>query len=122
MSEVSLFDPANQSIEPVTLTAAAVSRVKNTIAKQGSGKGMRLIIKKTGCSGYSYHVDIFDQEDADDYIFPAQDGLLIAVSKTFLDLVKGTRIDYVQEGLSSGFRFYNPNQKGVCGCGESFTV
>ncbi len=122
MSEVSLFDPTSQSIEPITLTAAAAFRVKNTIAKQGSGKGLRLVIKKTGCSGYSYQVEIFNEQQADDYIFPAQDDLCVVVSKAFLDLVKGTRIDYIQAGLGSGFRFYNPNQKGECGCGESFTV
>ena len=122
MTEALLFNPNNQSIEPITLTPSAASYTKNSIAKQGSGKGLRLVIKKTGCSGYSYHVEILNEEQSDDYVFPVQDGLSVVVAKTFLDVVKGTCIDYVHEGLNSGFRFYNPNQKGECGCGESFTV
>jgi iron-sulfur cluster assembly accessory protein len=117
MSDVSLFDPNQQQIEPLTLTPAAIAHIKSF-----GKKGIRLVIKKTGCSGYAYHVEIFEEQQTEDHIFPLEDGLSIAVPKTFLDLVKGTRIDYVHEGLNSGFRFYNPNQKGACGCGESFTV
>lgn len=122
MSEVLLFDPNNQAVEPISLTPSAVSRVRDTINKRGSGKGIRLVVKKTGCSGYSYIVEPLDEEQTDDYVFPIEDGLVVAVSQTFFDLVKGTCIDYVHEGLNSGFRFTNPNQKGVCGCGESFTI
>ena len=122
MSEVLLFDPNNQTVEPISLTPRAALRVKDTINQRGSGKGIRLVVKKTGCSGYTYIVEILDEEQTDDYIFPIEDGLFVAVSQTFFDLVKGTCIDYVHEGLNSGFRFTNPNQKGVCGCGESFTI
>lgn len=120
MSDVLLFNP--NAPASVTLTPAAFSYLKNTIEKRGSGKGLRLSVKKTGCSGYSYVVDILDETTADDYIFPLQDELVIAVAKSFLDIVQGTRIDYVQKGLNGGFEFDNPNQKGICGCGESFTV
>lgn len=122
MSDVLRFDPNDQPVEPITLTPSAALHVKDSIHKRGFGKGIRLMIKKTGCSGYSYVVEPLDEQQADDYVFPIEDELFVAVSQTFFDLVKGTCIDYVHEGLNSGFRFANPNQKGICGCGESFTI
>lgn len=83
MSEVSLFDPKNQTIEPVTLTESAALEIKNTTNKKGSGKGIRLTVKKTGCSGYAYIIEILDEQQPDDYIFTARDGLLVAVPCTF---------------------------------------
>lgn len=123
MSNVLKFNPINEGIsESITLTPNAISHVQKTIAQRGKGQGLRLSVKKTGCSGYSYVVDILEDPNAEDHVFPIQDGLVVAVPKTFLTLVQGTCIDYVQNGLNGGFTFDNPNQKAVCGCGESFTV
>jgi iron-sulfur cluster assembly protein len=122
MSDVLKFNPAQNAIEPITLTTDAINYVQKTIAQRGNGKGLRLSVKKTGCSGYSYVVDILDELNDADHVFSIQDGLVVAVPKDFLDLIQGTCIDYVQSGLNGGFRFDNPNQKAVCGCGESFTV
>lgn len=122
MTEISRFNPLDEVPTALTLTANAVAHTKKAIEKQGFGKGLRLEIKQTGCSGYAYLVSILDEPHLDEYVFTVQDGLLITVAKQFLDLVQGTCIDYTQEGLNSGFRFQNPNQKGVCGCGESFWV
>lgn len=122
MTEISRFNPVDEAVTALTLTPNAAAHTKKAIEKQGFGKGLRLEIKQTGCSGYTYLVSILDEPHPDEYVFTVQDGLLITVAKQFLDLVQGTRIDYTQEGLNSGFKFYNPNQKGVCGCGESFTT
>ena len=121
MTEVSRFKPVDNQTTGLTLTPNAVAHIKKAIEKQGLGKGLRLEIKKTGCSGYSYLVSIPNEPREDEQVFE-QDGLLIMVAKQSLHLVQGTRIDYTQEGLSSSFKFHNPNQKGICGCGESFTT
>jgi iron-sulfur cluster assembly protein len=123
MSEVLKFNPSNtENVEPLTLTPDAVAYIQKTIKQRGSGKGLRLTVKKTGCSGYAYLAEILDDVTADDRVFLAEDGLLIAVPQSVLDLVAGTRIDYTQTNLKGGFEFDNPKQKGVCGCGESFTL
>lgn len=123
MLEVLKFNPSNtQNIEPLTLTPDAVAYIQKTINQRGSGQGLRLTVKKTGCSGYAYLADILDEVAADDHVFSAEGGLLIAVPQSALDLLEGTRIDYAQTSLNGGFKFDNPKQKGVCGCGESFTL
>ena len=123
MTEVSVFNPpVDQGSLAITLMPNAVSHIKQAIAKQGFGCGLRVEIKQTGCSGYTYVVSILDEPREDEHVFTAQDGLLITVTKKCLDLVYGTSIDYAKEGLNGGFKFNNPNQKGICGCGESFTT
>lgn len=107
---------------PVTLTANAALYVQETIAKEGTGCGLRMEFNQTGCSGYTCIVSILDEPKPDEYIFTVQDGLCIAVPKNYLSVVEGTVIDYVRDGLSSGFKFDNPNQTGMCGCGKSFTI
>jgi iron-sulfur cluster assembly protein len=107
---------------PVTLTANAALYVQETIAKQGTGCGLRMEINQTGCSGYTCVVSILDEPRPDEYIFIAQDGLCVSVPKNYLNIVEGTVIDYVTDALNSGFKFDNPNQKGICGCGKSFTT
>lgn len=122
MADTLLYDPNSQAVLPITLTDNALCYLKDALAKRGFGSGIRLVVKKTGCSGYTYQVELLDEPSDTDAVFPLADGLNVVVAKIFLDLVKGTCIDYVKEGLNSGFRFANPNQKGVCGCGESFTI
>jgi iron-sulfur cluster assembly protein len=123
MTPIKTYKPLDeQSIEPITLTEAAAQRVENNILQRGSGIGLRVAVDKKGCSGYALVVEILDEFVRDDYIFPIQKGLVVAVAKADIEFVKGTCIDYMEKGLSSGFTFSNPNQRGVCGCGESFTV
>ena len=82
---------------------------------------MRVGVRKTGCSGWAYTLDLADKIEPEDAVFE-DDGLKIVVSTDSLDLVDGSEIDYVSEGLNHSFRFRNPNVTGECGCGESFTV
>ncbi|MGH8279934.1 MAG: HesB/IscA family protein [Gammaproteobacteria bacterium] len=104
----------------ITLTDSAVRRVQSYLAKRG-GMGLRLGVKSTGCSGFSYVVDYADQAGPEDVIFDAA-GVKVVVSRAHLPLLDGTRVDCVRKGLNETFEFDNPNAKEACGCGDSFTV
>ena len=105
----------------ITLTDAAARRVSNYLEKHGGGLGLRLGVKKTGCSGFAYVVDYADAAQPEDVIFE-QHGVKVLVSRENLALLDGTRVDFVRQGLNESFKFHNPNVKDECGCGESFSV
>ncbi|MDF2868374.1 MAG: iscA [Gammaproteobacteria bacterium] len=115
--EVSVFEAKQQTI---TLTPAALEHLQKTITKRGKGIGIRLGVKKTGCSGFGYVIDIADAVTDDDQIFPIAQDLSVVVNRQSYPYLQGTTIDYVRKGLNSNFEFYNPNAKVTCGCGESF--
>jgi iron-sulfur cluster assembly protein len=105
----------------ISLTPSAAERVRSHLASRGHGLGLRLGIKTTGCSGYSYVVDYADAAGPDDLVFEDH-GVRVVVDRGSLAILDGTRVDFVRQGLNEAFRFTNPNIKGECGCGESFTV
>ena len=105
----------------ITLTEAAAQRVNDFLANRGSGEGLRLGVKTTGCSGMAYVLEFADSADEGDEIFESQ-GVKIFVDAKSLIYIDGTELDFSKEGLNEGFKFNNPNEKDACGCGESFTV
>lgn len=105
----------------ITLTETAASRVKTFLGKHGEGRGLRLGVRKTGCSGWAYVVDIATEIGPDDRVFEDH-GVKVVVNNDSLGFLSGTEIDYRKEGLNETFRFNNPNVKNECGCGESFNV
>lgn len=105
----------------VSLTQTAAARVRTYLEQRGHGLGLRVGIKKTGCNGYAYIIDYADSVDADDEIFD-QEGVKVIVDRESLKLIDGTEVDFVKQGLNEAFKFRNPNVKGECGCGESFSV
>jgi len=105
----------------IQLTEAAAERVRARIAQRGSGLGLRVGVKNSGCSGFSYVVDYADEARADDCVFDSH-GVKVFVDPASLAAIDGTRIDFVRQGLNESFRFDNPNVRGECGCGESFSV
>lgn len=105
----------------ISLTPAAADRVRNFLTRRGHGIGLRLGVKKTGCSGFAYVVNYADDVAAGDVVFEQQ-GVKVIVDKDSLGYIDGTEVDFVKQGLNEAFRFRNPNVKGECGCGESFTV
>ena len=105
----------------ISLTESAATRVKAFLASRGHGVGLRLGVRKTGCSGFAYVINYADRAAPDDVVFEDR-GVQVFVDRTSLDLIDGTVVDFVKEGLNEAFRFRNPNVKGECGCGESFSV
>ena len=105
----------------VSLTSSAAERVKSYIARRGHGVGLRVGVRKTGCSGYAYVIDYADAVGADDAVFD-EGGVKVIVDTKSLELIDGTEVDFVREGINEAFKFRNPNVKGECGCGESFNV
>jgi iron-sulfur cluster assembly protein len=119
-------DPARQTDGgmlkmAITLTESAATRVKDYLARRGGGAGIRLGVKRTGCSGWAYVVDYADDGGGEDVVFEDRD-VRVFVSAEHLKLIDGTEVDFVKHGLNEAFRFRNPNVKGECGCGESFSV
>lgn len=106
---------------PVSLTPAAAERVRSFILGRGRGIGLRLGIKKTGCSGFAYVVSYAEEVAAGDAVFEDQ-GVKVIVDSDSLRYLDGTEIDFVRQGLNEAFKFRNPNVRGECGCGESFNV
>ncbi len=105
----------------ITMTQDAATHIDNFLIKRGKGLGIRLGIKTTGCSGMAYVLEYVDEVDESDAVFE-QFGVSIFVDPKSLVYIDGTEMDFVKEGLNEGFLFRNPNTKGECGCGESFTV
>lgn len=105
----------------ITTTEIAAKRVKDYINNRGKGIGLRLGVKTTGCSGLAYKLEFVDTKNVDDAEFESN-GILIFVDKKSLQYLDGTELDYTKDGFQEGFKFTNPNVKGECGCGESFTI
>ena len=105
----------------ISLTESAADRVRAHLAKRGAGVGLRLGIKKTGCSGFAYVVNYADEIQPQDAVFEAS-GVKVVVDTASLPLIDGTVVDFVKQGLNEAFKFRNPKAKGECGCGESFSV
>jgi iron-sulfur cluster assembly protein len=105
----------------ITLTEAAAGRVKRYIQQRGQGIGLRLGIRKTGCSGFAYMIDYADQVEPDDAVFEDK-GVTVVINPDSLAYLDGLVVDFTREGFSESFKFNNPNEKDRCGCGESFNV
>jgi iron-sulfur cluster assembly protein len=105
----------------ISLSQTAAERVQNFLDNRGSGLGLRLGVKTTGCSGMAYVLEFVDELQPEDEVFEDKDVKIIVDKKSLL-YIDGTRLDFIKEGLNEGFRFQNPNVKGECGCGESFSI
>lgn len=105
----------------IQLTPAARQRMQTFLAAQPDAAGVRFGVRKTGCSGYAYVVEIAESVAANDQVVEA-DGVKLVVDDKSLPYVDGTQIDFERQGLNASFVFRNPNVTGECGCGESFTI
>jgi iron-sulfur cluster assembly protein len=105
----------------VTVTPKAAKQIQKALTQRGSGLGLRVAVKTSGCSGYAYALEFVDQANPEDQVF-ASEGVSVLVDAQSLPLVDGTELDWVREGLNEGFKFNNPNASANCGCGESFSV
>lgn len=105
----------------ISMTPAALERIRGYVAQTPGALGLRFGVKKTGCSGWGYVVDLAtDARDGD--AVSEQDGVRVYVDAESSALVDGTEIDFLKQGLGEQFVFRNPNVAAECGCGESFTT
>jgi len=104
----------------ISLTQLAADRISQFLDKEG-GVGLRLGVKKTGCSGWAYVVKLAADIEPDDVIFEDR-GIRILVPSESLGFLDGSEVDFAPDGLGHSFQFRNPNATEKCGCGESFTV
>jgi len=108
--------------QAINLTAAAVERVKALLEKRNKPSvGIRIGVRTKGCSGLSYTIEYADAKGPADEVVE-QDGVTVLIDPKATMFILGTEMDYVEEKLQTGFVFRNPNEKGRCGCGESFHV
>ena len=105
----------------ITLSSAALAQFRKALAKANK-HAVRLSLRKAGCSGLEYVVDFSDAPAGGDFQLP-QDGFILYVdAASYAQGLAGLHIDYQEDVLSSSFVYQNPNKKGECGCGVSFTV
>jgi iron-sulfur cluster assembly protein len=107
----------------ITITEQASKKIKNLLAKRGSGVGIRLGVKTTGCSGLAYTLEYVDTIEYEVGVTNyAQPDFCVLVDAKSLAYMTGMTVDWVRNGLNEGFEFQNPNERDKCGCGESFRV
>ncbi|MBL4744049.1 MAG: iron-sulfur cluster assembly protein IscA [Cycloclasticus sp.] len=105
----------------ISLTQSAAKQVQEQLGKRGSGVGLRLGVRESGCSGYAYVIDFADEVKDGDSVFE-EHGVKVVINEDSLSFLDGLELDFAREGINSAFKFNNPNVKDACGCGESFTV
>jgi iron-sulfur cluster assembly protein len=104
----------------ITLTASAAQQIKANVAKLG-GIGLRLGVKKVGCSGLAYTFDMAQEVGPGEHLIEGHDAKLVVTGEA-MEVVDGSELDYIREGFKQMFTVRNPNVKSTCGCGESFSV
>jgi len=108
--------------QAMTLTDAAADRIRALLDKRGRpAVGIRVGVRSRGCSGLTYTLEYADEKGKLDEIVQDK-GVTVLIDPKASMFIIGTEMDYVEDKLQSGFTFRNPNEKGRCGCGESFHV
>jgi iron-sulfur cluster assembly protein len=106
----------------MTVTNEAAKRIQALMAKRGKpSAGIRIGVRSRGCSGLTYTLEYADEKGKFDEVVQDK-GITILIDPKASMFIIGTEMDYVEDKLQSGFTFRNPNEKGRCGCGESFHV
>ena len=105
----------------IQVTEAAAQKIKQNLQRRGTGIGIRIGVRTTGCSGLAYVLEYVDRVNNEDTVFESQDVKVIVDAKS-LPILGNLDVDYVRQGLNEGFEFTNPTEKDRCGCGESFRI
>jgi iron-sulfur cluster assembly protein len=107
----------------ITVTDTAAKKIKANLARRGTGVGIRIGVRTTGCSGLAYVLEYVDRINDEDTVFVCEgQDVTVAVDAKSLPILGNLEVDYVRQGLNEGFEFNNPNEKDRCGCGESFRI
>lgn len=115
---VTTFDP---NAEAITMTDSALRHFERALGS-ANDKLVRLSTRESGCTGYAYVLDLVDTSEPDDVVLHPGDKVTLAVAPDAVSILRGTEIDYVNEGINSVVKFNNPNVIAECGCGESFSI
>ncbi|XP_050423425.1 iron-sulfur cluster assembly 1 homolog, mitochondrial [Adelges cooleyi] len=110
-----------QTKAALTLTPSAIGQLKKILSGKTEYIGLKIGVKQRGCNGLSYTLDYASEKHKLDEEV-VQDGIRVFIDRKAQLTLLGTEMDYVESKLSSEFIFYNPNIKGICGCGESFNI
>jgi iron-sulfur cluster assembly protein len=105
----------------ISLSEQAAQQIARQLSKRGGGLGLRLGVRKSGCSGYSYVLDYVDAPSENDTVFEFH-GVKVIIDSEHLPYLEGVQVDYAREGINAAFRFHNPRAQATCGCGESFSL
>jgi iron-sulfur cluster assembly protein len=105
----------------ITLTKTAARQIRTQLARRGKGMGLRVGVRKVGCSGFAYTFDYADEVRDGDQAFESHEATVV-VAADALSFLEGSRLDFVKDGLKQMFAFDNPNVDNTCGCGESFSL
>ncbi len=119
--KVHTFDLKKNIWQGIRFSDSAVEQIIKLMRKQPRGKDLKLEVKKSGCAGFSYVLNIRSDPSDDDLLFE-RDGAKLYVPLKSMLFIDGTTVDFVREGLNHVFKFNNPNAQHACGCGESFSI
>ena len=103
----------------ITLTPEAYRQIRDQIVRRGTGVGISVGVKNSGCGGFAYTLEFVDNPNPLD-IEIAIDDVKIYIDPYHTTYLRDTIVDYTRERFGGGFKFNNPNVKAECGCGESF--
>ena len=106
----------------IQLTENAAKQIRTQLAKRGRGLGLRVGVKKVGCSGFAYTYDYADEVRRRRPACSSRTTRRSWSTRKSLAFLDGSTLDFVKEGLKQAFKFENPNVDAMCGCGESFSV
>ncbi len=107
----------------LSITSNAANQIKKILDSAPSGTDSLLVgVDKSGCSGYSYKLDFANSSNFNNYERIDKDGIKVLIDPKATMFLVGSEMDYMTDKLSSRFVFNNPNEKGTCGCGESFSI
>ncbi|MFV0276869.1 MAG: HesB/IscA family protein [Parahaliea sp.] len=115
---VQSFDVSRDAVQ---VTEAAAIYLKKQLEKHG-GRGVRISVKESGCTGYMYVMNEVEHSEQGDVVMNLDNGLELYIDAASLPVLRGTQIVYEKEGVNRSIKFHNPNVTAACGCGESFSV
>jgi len=116
---VDTYNP--NTTNPVTFTESAVTHLAKQVETK-SAKGILFNVREAGCSGFKYLLELAFEIEENTHSFDLSDQLKLYVKPEIMALIRGTQVDYIQEGVNHRLEFKNPNATASCGCGESFSV
>ena len=108
----------------ITITDNAAQHINSQIEKRLNGYAILLGVQTTGCSGFAYVLEFYDDRDTIpmEHTMYKHNGVCVLIKNEHKIYLEGITVDFGKEGLNEGLKFINPNVKDECGCGESFTV